>query len=111
MMNRGQKGSTYSLPKYDEQSAPLYYTDVPLLRNFLPRKKVRRSTLGPMAHNAIDLEKSGINIGKDLDYRTAIAYEKYLQSPDLPPGTYISNIPFSKDIDPNSRTVIEHGTH
>ena len=111
MMNRVQKGSTYSLPKYDEQSAPLYYTDVPLLRNFLPRKKVRRSTLGPMAHNAIDLEKSGINIGKDLDYRTAIAYEKYLQSPDLPPGTYISNIPFSKDIDPNSRTVIEHGTH
>ena len=111
MMNRVQKGSTYPLPKYDEQSAPLYYTDVPLLRNFLPRKKVRRSTLGPMAHNAIDLEKSGINIGKDLDYRTAIAYEKYLQSPDLPPGTYISNIPFSKDIDPNSRTVIEHGTH
>lgn len=111
MMNRVQKGSTYPLPKYDEQSAPLYYTDVPLLRNFLPRKKVRRSTLGPMAHNAIDLEKSGINIGKDLDYRTAIAYKKYLQSPDLPPGTYISNIPFSKDIDPNSRTVIEHGTH
>ena len=111
MMNRVQKGSTYPLPKYDEQSAPLYYTDVPLLRNFLPRKKVRRSTLGPMAHNAIDLEKSGINIGKDLDYRTAIAYEKYLQSPDLPQGTYISNIPFSKDIDPNSRTVIEHGTH
>ena len=111
MMNRVQKGSTYPLPKYDEQSAPLYYTDVPLLRNFLPRKKVQRSTLGPMAHNAIDLEKSGINIGKDLDYRTAIAYEKYLQSPDLPPGTYISNIPFSKDIDPNSRTVIEHGTH
>ena len=111
MMNRVQKGSTYPLPKYDEQSAPLYYTDVPLLRNFLPRKKVSRSTLGPMAHNAIDLEKSGINIGKDLDYRTAIAYKKYLQSPDLPPGTYISNIPFSKDIDPNSRTVIEHGTH
>ena len=111
MMNRVQKGSTYPLPKYDEQSAPLYYTDVPLLRNFLPRKKVRRSTLGPMAHNAIDLEKSGINIGKDLDYRTAIAYEKYLQSPDLPQGTYISNIPFSKDIDPNSRTGIEHGTH
>ena len=111
MMNRVQKGSTYPLPKYDEQSAPLYYTDVPLLRNFLPRKKVRRSTLGPMVHNAIDLEKSGINIGKDLDYRTAIAYKKYLQSPDLPPGTYISNIPFSKDIDPNSRTVIEHGTH
>ena len=111
MMNRVQKGSTYSLPKYDEQSTPLYYTDVPLLRNFLPRKKVRRSTLGPMAHNAIDLEKSGINIGKDLDYRTAIAYEKYLQSPDLPPGTYMLNVSLPDGIDPNSQTPVPNRTY
>ncbi len=100
MMNRGQKGSTYSLPKYDEQSAPPLLYRRSLAKKLLTEKKGQEVYLrpyGPQRHR-LGKERNQYRQRPRLPYRHSI--RKIFTKPGPPSGNVYIEYSFFKGYRP-----------